>query len=51
MDKKSTMERRSFEEPLNQHSINNTIINSQNMELVLCSHAHYLKDNIFQAKK
>ena len=38
--KKSTMKGRGFQEPLNQHSVNNTVINSQNMELSLYSHSH-----------
>jgi len=38
--RKITMKRRGFEEPLNQHSVNNTVINSQNMKLCLCSHTH-----------
>lgn len=49
--RKSTMKRRSFEEPFNQHSINNTIINSQNMKLSICSHTHNnLENNIFKAQ-
>ena len=40
------MKGRGFKEPLNQHSVNKTVINSQNMELGLSRHTHNLEDNM-----
>ena len=44
------MKGRGFEEPLNQHSVNKAVINSQNMKLSLCSHTHDSDDVKVQAK-
>ena len=50
-NQKNTMKGRGFEEPLNQHSVNKAIINSQNMELSFCSHTHdFYADVKMQAK-